>query len=114
MIVDGFLGHGQCASTHSKAYALNAKVLVVAATAVDLRVGTVTQIGRVKRFAAIGAGEAPLVPYSVFADHLLGSVHNESAPATTSFARIPHTSQRFAIRTVKEEILLIAQCNIVL
>lgn len=77
------LGHSKCASAYAKADSLDTKVAVVAAPAINIPIRSVVQVCRIERFAAVCTREAPLVPYSVLADHLLGRVDRESAPQTS-------------------------------
>lgn len=73
------LGHGQSTGAHSETDSLDAKVLVVAAAAVNVLVRSIVEVRRVEGLVAVCAGEAALVPDPVLADHLFGGVDGVSA-----------------------------------
>lgn len=91
------LGHRQGTGAQAEADSLDAEVLVVAAAAVNVLVGSVVQVGRVQRLPAVCAREAPLVPDPVLADHLLGSVHRKSASQASALALAPQSVQRTTV-----------------
>lgn len=79
----GSLGHRERSGADAEADATWAVVPAVAASAVDLSVRGVVQVGRVERLVAVETAEAPLVPHQVLAQHLFGLVHGVSAAAAT-------------------------------
>lgn len=93
------LCHSQSTSTKTVTNTLGTEVTTVTRSAVDITVGTVIQIGRVQRFAAIGTMEATLVPDATLADHLFGSEYSETATGTTTGGT--STAEGFALRTVQ-------------
>lgn len=85
-LVSPFLLLERCQSTRAQTITntLGSKVTAVAGAAIDIAIGSIVQIRRVQRLAAIGAIEATLVPDTALADHLFGSEDSETATWATT------------------------------